>query len=80
MTLQQLHQVITIADSGSMNEAAKKLFISQPSLSATVKELEQEIGFNLFVRSNRGIIITPEGEGHKYPLSFPVCHTPSCMP
>ena len=62
MTLQQLHQVITIADSGSMNEAAKKLFISQPSLSATVKELEQEIGFNLFVRSNRGIIITPEGE------------------
>ena len=42
MTLQQLHQVITIADSGSMNEAAKKLFISQPSLSATVKELEQE--------------------------------------
>ncbi len=62
MTLQQLHQVLTIADSGSMNEAAKKLFISQPSLSATVKELEQEIGFNLFVRSNRGIIITPEGE------------------
>lgn len=62
MTLQQLHQVITIADNGSMNEAAKKLFISQPSLSATVKELEQEIGFSLFVRSNRGIIITPEGE------------------
>lgn len=62
MTLQQLHQVITIADSGSMNEAAKKLFISQPSLSATVKELEQEIGINLFVRSNRGIVITPEGE------------------
>ncbi len=62
MTLQQLRQVITIADSGSMNEAAKKLFVSQPGLSATVKELEQEIGFNLFVRSNRGIIITPEGE------------------
>jgi DNA-binding transcriptional LysR family regulator len=62
MTLQQLHQVIMIADSGSMNEAAKKLFISQPSLSATVKELEQEIGVNIFVRSNRGIVITPEGE------------------
>ena len=62
MTLQQLQQIITIADSGSMNEAAKKLFISQPSLSAAVKELEKEIGIGIFVRSNRGIVITPEGE------------------
>lgn len=62
MTLQQLQQVIAIADSGSMNEAAKKLFISQPSLSATVKELEKEIGISIFVRSNRGIVMTPEGE------------------
>ena len=62
MTLQQLQQIITIADSGSMNEAAKKMFISQPSLSAAVKELEKEIGISIFVRSNRGIVITPEGE------------------
>ena len=62
MTLQQLQQIITIADSGSMNEAAKKMFISQPSLSAAVKELEKEIGIGIFVRSNRGIVITPEGE------------------
>ncbi len=46
----------------SMNEAAKKLFISQPSLSGTIKELEIEIGFDIFLRSNRGIVITPEGE------------------
>ena len=59
MTLQQLQQIITIADSGSMNEAAKKMFISQPSLSAAVKELEKEIGISIFVRSNRGIVITP---------------------
>lgn len=62
MTLQQLKYALTIADCGSMNEAAKQLFISQPSLSETMKELENEIGLDIFLRSNRGIIITPEGE------------------
>lgn len=62
VTLQQLKYVITIADSGSMNTAAKKLFISQPSLSGTVKELEKEIGIEIFQRSNRGIQMTPQGE------------------
>ena len=62
MTLQQLKYALTIADSGSMNEAAKQLFISQPSLSEAMKELEAEIGFQIFLRSNRGIVITPEGE------------------
>ena len=56
MTLQQLKYVIEIADSNSMNEAAKKLFISQPSLSGAVKELETELGFDIFLRSNRGTI------------------------
>ena len=54
MTLQQLQQIITIADSGSMNEAAKKMFISQPSLSAAVKELEKEIGSKIFYTCNSG--------------------------
>lgn len=62
MTLQQLRYAITIADCGSINEAAKQLFISQPSLSETIRELETEIGTDIFLRSNRGIIITPEGE------------------
>lgn len=62
MTLQQLQQVIMIADCGSMNEAAKRLYVSQPNLSAVVKELEKEIGLTIFLRSNRGIRITPEGE------------------
>lgn len=62
MTLQQLRQIIAIADCQSMNKAAKELFISQPSLSGAVKELEEEIGINVFLRSNRGIVITPEGE------------------
>lgn len=62
MTLQQLKYALTIDDCGSMNEAAKQLFISQPSLSETMKELETEIGLDIFLRSNRGIVITPEGE------------------
>ncbi|MBO4863338.1 MAG: LysR family transcriptional regulator [Eubacterium sp.] len=62
MTLQQLKYALTIASSGSMNEAAKKLFISQPSLSGAIKELENELGFDIFLRSNRGIVITSEGE------------------
>lgn len=61
MTLQQMKYVVEIADRGSMNEAAKALFISQPSLSGTIRELENEIGITLFNRSNRGIQITVEG-------------------
>ena len=62
MTLQQLKYVITIADCGSMNEAAKRLYLSQPSLSETVMSLEEEIGVELFIRTNRGIRTTVEGE------------------
>ena len=62
MTIIQLKYVITVAESNSMNEAAGKLFISQPSLSASIKELENEIGIELFRRTNRGITITPEGK------------------
>ena len=62
MTLTQLRYIIAIANAGSMNEAARNLFISQPSLSSTVKDLEEEIGVELFRRSNRGIFVTPEGE------------------
>lgn len=62
MTLQQLKYALTIADCNSINEASKQLFISQPSLSETIRELETELGFDIFLRSNRGIVITPEGE------------------
>ena len=58
MTLQQLHQVITIAESRSMNEASRKLFVSQPNLSAGVRELGEEAGITIFIRSNRGIVLT----------------------
>ena len=62
MTLTQLRYVIAAADTGSMNEAAKKLFISQPSLSQALRELEKEIGIEIFLRNNRGVILTEEGK------------------
>ncbi|MBQ7067259.1 MAG: LysR family transcriptional regulator [Lachnospiraceae bacterium] len=62
MTLQQLRYAVAIADHKSMNKAAAELFISQPSLSNTIKDLENEIHIEIFSRSNRGIVITPEGE------------------
>lgn len=61
MTLIQLRYAITVADAGSMNEAAKKLFISQPSLSQSVRELEEEAGIEIFRRSTRGVSVTQEG-------------------
>ncbi len=62
MTLIQLKYAITIANANSMNEAAHMLFISQPSLSMAIKDLEEEIGITLFHRTNRGITLTPDGE------------------
>lgn len=62
MTLTQLKYAITVANAKSMNEAAHSLFIAQPSLSASIKELEEEIGVELFRRTNRGISLTPDGE------------------
>lgn len=60
-TLQQLKYAIEIANCGSMNEAAKRLFISQPSLSNAIKELENELGIVIFDRTNRGISISLDG-------------------
>ncbi|RJS63152.1 LysR family transcriptional regulator [Priestia filamentosa] len=61
MTLQQLKYVIEVVRSRSISKAAQHLFISQPSLSNAIKELEKELGIKIFSRTNKGIIITPEG-------------------
>ena len=61
MTLTQLRYVIAVADTGSMNEAAKRLFVAQPSLSQALKELEKEIGITIFLRNNRGVLLTEAG-------------------
>lgn len=62
MTLQQLKYVIAVADSGSINKAAKDFFLSQPAVSGAIRELEEEAGLNIFSRTNRGVSVTPEGQ------------------
>ncbi|MZQ86720.1 LysR family transcriptional regulator [Paenibacillus sp. 5J-6] len=60
-TLQQLKYVIEVANRRSINEAAKRLFITQPSLSNAIKDLEEEIQISIFERSNKGITLSKEG-------------------
>ncbi len=61
MTLQQLRDVIAIAEQGSFNRAAERLYIAQPSLTTAIRELEKELGVTLFNRSGRGATLTADG-------------------
>lgn len=61
MTLIQLHYLITISETNSLNKAAEQLYVSQPSLSSSMKELEKELGITLFYRSGRGVTLTNDG-------------------
>ncbi len=61
MNLQQLKYVIAVAETKSITKAAGKLYISQPSLSNAIKDLETETGITLFVRSRSGVTLTKEG-------------------
>ena len=61
MTLQQLNYVIRISETGSFNKAAELLFVTQPSLTNAVKELEKELGITVFNRSGKGVTLTAEG-------------------
>lgn len=62
MTLQQIIYAVKIAELGSMNKASENLFISQPSMTNAVKELEREIVIEIFERTNRGMIPTSDGK------------------
>lgn len=62
MTLTQLKYILTIARTGSISAAAKELFVSQPSLSASVRELEGELGIQIFNRTSKGVVPTSDGE------------------
>lgn len=61
MRIQQLHYIIKIVETGSMNEAAKQLYITQPSLSNAVRDLEREMGIEIFIRNPKGITLTKDG-------------------
>ncbi len=58
MTLQQLRYVITVAQKGTISEAAKELFISQPSLTNAIRELEKEMNITIFNRTNKGVAVS----------------------
>ena len=57
MTLQQLKYVVTVAEKGTLSEAAKELFVSQPALTKAIKELEDEMNITIFNRTNKGVIV-----------------------
>ncbi|MBP7185416.1 MAG: LysR family transcriptional regulator [Ruminococcus sp.] len=61
MTLQQLKYILAISETGSMNKAAEQLYVSQPSLTSSVQELEKETGIKIFNRSGRGVTLTNDG-------------------
>ena len=62
MTLQQLRYATTVAQTGTITEAAKKLYISQPSLTNAIHDLEKEMNIVIFNRTNKGITLSREGE------------------
>ncbi|MCR4953451.1 MAG: LysR family transcriptional regulator [Treponema sp.] len=62
MTLQQIRYIIGVAEAGSLNKASERLFISQPSLSSSLHDTEDELGFQIFTRSARGVKVTEQGE------------------
>ena len=62
MTLQQLRYVVTVAEKGTLSDAAKELFISQPALTKAIKELEDEMNISIFNRTNKGVIVSHEGD------------------
>ena len=62
MTLQQLRYVVTVAETGNITEASKRLFISQPSLTNAIRELEKEMNISIFNRTNKGVAVTNDGD------------------
>lgn len=62
MTLAQLEYIMEIYHCGSMNKASQRLFVSQSAISTAIRELEDEMGITIFIRSNRGIALTEEGQ------------------
>ncbi|MCI8609751.1 MAG: LysR family transcriptional regulator [Firmicutes bacterium] len=62
MTLKQMEYALVTAKCASLSEAAKQLYVSQPSLSEAIKKLEEELGFSIFIRERTGVTVTEAGE------------------
>ena len=61
MTLQQLLYVLTVSDEGTMNKAAEKLYVSQPTLTSAIRSIEQELHIQIFNRTSHGVTLTNQG-------------------
>ena len=61
MTIQQLHYAVVISEMGSLNKASEVLYVSQPSLTTAIRDLEKELGITIFHRSGRGVSLTNDG-------------------
>lgn len=62
MKLQQLRYVVKVAECGSITETSRRLFVSQPSITASIRDLENEMGVHIFERTNKGVVVSEEGE------------------
>jgi DNA-binding transcriptional LysR family regulator len=62
MTLQQIYYILTVSECGSLNQAAEKLYVSQPALTSAIQALEAEAHITIFNRTNRGVSLTNEGK------------------
>ena len=62
MTIQQLKYIVKVAETGNLTEASKQLFVSQPSLTNSIRKLEDELHITIFSRTNKGVLISSEGE------------------
>ena len=62
MQLSQLMYFVTVAEQGSINKAAEKLFVTQPNLSKAIGNLESELKVRIFDRTNKGVILTEDGK------------------
>ena len=62
MQIQQLTYFVAIAEQGSINKAAEKLFVTQPNLSKAISNLENELKVRIFNRTNKGVVLTDEGK------------------
>lgn len=62
MNILHMKYVVSIADHGSINQAAEELHVAQPNLSRVVREMEADLGIQFFRRSSKGMTLTPDGE------------------
>ena len=62
MQIQQLTYFVTVAEQGSINKAAERLFVTQPNLSKAISNLESELNVHIFDRTNKGVVLTDDGK------------------